>query len=593
MLRPCSASTIVRFASDRYAISLTTAACGRSGASARRTNSLIRSRSSLAVLVSVRQVVRGELAGAQVALEDQVLAVLHVVVHRGARQADALGDLVDRGCGDAARIELASGLVEQDFALRRPGGAASWRLRRGRGRRLYGRRRPAAVLVLSSARAPWPTCSPGPDIVGCNHNRTSNRLTSGFDRVLAPHTEVSNRRRCRGWTMRIFMGSLGLLAAAAAVAADNDTADTARVPTIGEIVVTAQRREESNLQVGLTLTALSADALAQQRVEQVLDLKGRVPNLDIKEQVPGAMPVDHDPRRRAQRLRRGQQPERRRLRRPGVRRFDRDDGVRHVRSRAHRSAEGTAGHAVRPQLDRRRAQHHHAQAAAELRGVHDARLRQLRHAGLRGRGQCAARRHGGAALQRQDDPAGRRLLGEPPAAGRDDRQSRPDDGAAAARARAGRQLRSESESRRHALALGDGPARILRHRRSADRRHLRADPRRPHRQHAVHGFPRLHRHRRRSVQGRLGARGRVRHRQHGRHVDDERAISAQRRSPAFPATSTSIARSTSTSMRRRRASWTSWRRTTSSSTRRSCGWPRAASGSTGSSARSTRRTKWA
>jgi iron complex outermembrane receptor protein len=90
--------------------------------------------------------------------------------------------------------------------------------------------------------------------------------------------------------MRIFTGSVALLVTTAAVAADS-TADTAEVPTIGEIVVTAQRREESNLQVGLTLTALSADALAQQRVEQVLDLKGRVPNLDIKEQVPGAMPV--------------------------------------------------------------------------------------------------------------------------------------------------------------------------------------------------------------------------------------------------------------------------------------------------------------
>src|SRR5688572_15083774 len=90
--------------------------------------------------------------------------------------------------------------------------------------------------------------------------------------------------------MRIFMGSLGLLAAAAAAGADNADG-TADVPTIGEIVVTAQRREESNLQVGVTLTALSADAVAQQRVEQVVDLKGRVPNLDIKEQVPGAMPV--------------------------------------------------------------------------------------------------------------------------------------------------------------------------------------------------------------------------------------------------------------------------------------------------------------
>src|ERR1043165_7040012 len=93
--------------------------------------------------------------------------------------------------------------------------------------------------------------------------------------------------------MRIFMGSLGLLAAAATVAQTNtgNTADTADVPTIGEIVVTAQRREESNLQVGVTLTALSSEVLAQQRVEQVLDLKGRVPNLDIKEQVPKTMPV--------------------------------------------------------------------------------------------------------------------------------------------------------------------------------------------------------------------------------------------------------------------------------------------------------------
>ena len=77
-----------------------------------------------AVLVCVRQVVRGELAGAQVALEDQVFAVLHVVVDGRARQADSLGDLVHRGCGDAARIELAGGFIEQHFALRRPGGRA-------------------------------------------------------------------------------------------------------------------------------------------------------------------------------------------------------------------------------------------------------------------------------------------------------------------------------------------------------------------------------------------------------------------------------------------------------------------------------------
>jgi iron complex outermembrane receptor protein len=100
---------------------------------------------------------------------------------------------------------------------------------------------------------------------------------------------MSHANRTKNY-QRIGIGTLGLLASASVLAADNN-ADTAEVPTIGEIVVTAQRREESNLKVGLTLTALSGDAIAQQRVEQVLDLKGRVPNLDIKEQVPGAMPV--------------------------------------------------------------------------------------------------------------------------------------------------------------------------------------------------------------------------------------------------------------------------------------------------------------
>src|SRR5262245_51565646 len=96
---------------------------------------------------------------------------------------------------------------------------------------------------------------------------------------LRPLTEVSSR---------VSLVSLSLLAAlpvGVAVAADE------AVPTIGEIVVTAQRREESNLQVGVTLTALSAQALAEQRITQVTDLQGRVPSLDIKEQVPGAMPV--------------------------------------------------------------------------------------------------------------------------------------------------------------------------------------------------------------------------------------------------------------------------------------------------------------
>ena len=73
------------------------------------------------MLVGVRQVVGSELAGPQIALEDEIFAVFDVVVDRRARQPNTLGDLVDRGCGDAARVELAGRLVEQNFTLRRPG----------------------------------------------------------------------------------------------------------------------------------------------------------------------------------------------------------------------------------------------------------------------------------------------------------------------------------------------------------------------------------------------------------------------------------------------------------------------------------------
>ena len=50
-------------------------------------------------------------------------------------------------------------------------------------------------------------------------------------------------------------------------------------------------RRESNTDVAIALTALSSEAIAAQRVNQVTDLAGLVPNLDIKEQVPGAIPV--------------------------------------------------------------------------------------------------------------------------------------------------------------------------------------------------------------------------------------------------------------------------------------------------------------
>ncbi|HKZ73967.1 MAG TPA: TonB-dependent receptor [Steroidobacteraceae bacterium] len=62
-------------------------------------------------------------------------------------------------------------------------------------------------------------------------------------------------------------------------------------PVIGEIVITAQKRSESLLDAGVSVAVLDAATLVEQRVLQLTDLQGRVPNLDIKEQVPGAIPV--------------------------------------------------------------------------------------------------------------------------------------------------------------------------------------------------------------------------------------------------------------------------------------------------------------
>lgn len=57
------------------------------------------------------------------------------------------------------------------------------------------------------------------------------------------------------------------------------------------IIVTAQRREERLTDVGLNISALSSETIAEARISQIENLGAAVPNVDIKEQVPGAIPV--------------------------------------------------------------------------------------------------------------------------------------------------------------------------------------------------------------------------------------------------------------------------------------------------------------
>lgn len=60
---------------------------------------------------------------------------------------------------------------------------------------------------------------------------------------------------------------------------------------VDEITITAQKREQSVYDVGGTLAVAGAETLQSRRVEQVKDLAALTPNVDVKEQVPGAMPI--------------------------------------------------------------------------------------------------------------------------------------------------------------------------------------------------------------------------------------------------------------------------------------------------------------
>ncbi len=91
-------------------------------------------------------------------------------------------------------------------------------------------------------------------------------------------------------------GATLLLASAAwlpLAAHAQEAPDAAAQESIGSepIIVTAQRRAERLTDVGIAIEALSAEAIAEARISQIENLAQAVPNVDIKEQVPGAIPV--------------------------------------------------------------------------------------------------------------------------------------------------------------------------------------------------------------------------------------------------------------------------------------------------------------
>jgi iron complex outermembrane recepter protein len=105
------------------------------------------------------------------------------------------------------------------------------------------------------------------------------------------------------------LGLAGMLAAAgpalaqedASAPAAGDALDVIPLPEpdpaeeqatqLDEIVVTAQKREQRLVEVPINVSTLDRGDMQKARIEQVRDVMGYVPNMDIKEQVPGAIPV--------------------------------------------------------------------------------------------------------------------------------------------------------------------------------------------------------------------------------------------------------------------------------------------------------------
>lgn len=58
-----------------------------------------------------------------------------------------------------------------------------------------------------------------------------------------------------------------------------------------EIIVTAQKRSQSTLDVGITLSVAGQEQLASKRVEAVTDLITFTPNVSVKDNIPGLVPV--------------------------------------------------------------------------------------------------------------------------------------------------------------------------------------------------------------------------------------------------------------------------------------------------------------
>ena len=97
----------------------------------------------------------------------------------------------------------------------------------------------------------------------------------------------------RHWFPAMLLASAAMLPAAAHAQDETQPAtESAGIEDEDEnIVVTAQRREQRLTDVGINISALSERLIEEGRITQIENIATAVPNVDIKEQVPGAIPV--------------------------------------------------------------------------------------------------------------------------------------------------------------------------------------------------------------------------------------------------------------------------------------------------------------
>lgn len=84
---------------------------------------------------------------------------------------------------------------------------------------------------------------------------------------------------------------MGVALAAALSCGSAGAQTSAEADDQNEIIVTAQRRAQSASDVGITMTIATADAIRTQRIQEVANLPQLSPNVAVKENVPGLVPV--------------------------------------------------------------------------------------------------------------------------------------------------------------------------------------------------------------------------------------------------------------------------------------------------------------